>query len=941
MVVMIKGCEIELSRILTIFSIIDFSRNKFRGEILKSIGRLNLLCGLNLSNNNLKGHIPTSLGNLKNLESLDLSSNKNLALWGFPLLEKCKEPQPLPPTLTLQQDENSDWASEFSWKVIVMGYGYGFVFEIVMGYLMFVTRRLEWLMKIVEGKQYKKQLEYIDQHSNLLRGPLPVPPITTILFSVSNNKLTGEIPPLICGLRSLGVLDLSNNSLSGLIPQCLGNFSNSLSVLNLGNNRFRGTFTMTFTKGNVLRYLNLNGNQIEGQVSRSLLNCKDLEVLDLGKNKINDTFPHWLGTLRNLQVLALRFNRFHGHIGTFKTKCKYPFPKLRIINIFYNEFTELLPTNYIKQFEAMINADEHEMKLKYMGEYYSQDYIVVMMKGYEIEYSRILTVFSIIDFSRNKFQGDILKSIGKLSSLQGLNLSHNNLKGHIPTSLGNLKNLESLDLSSNMLVREIPQQLTSLMFLEVLNLSDNQLAGPIPQGSFSGQIPLSISNLAKLAHLFLSNNNLDGQIPYSIGNMSQLAFLDLSGNQLTTLLCMQLGFLELTDNKSQGQILGSVYEPANLTRLSLSSNNLSGLVELDKLLKLKYLSHLDLSHNGLSLSINNSVNSTMPKFYTIGLASCNLSKFPNFLRVQAELLSLDLSNNKIGSEVLKWVFDVGKNSLKDLDLSNNFLTGLEKLPWQTLQFIDLNSNLLHGPLPIPPITTVAFSISNNKLIGEIFPLICSLNSHKVLDLSNNNFGGIIPHCFRNFSKILSMLNLGMNSFHETFTTAFTIGLVLRFNRFHGHINAFKTKSKVPFTKLRIIDISCNEFSGLWPTNYIKKFEAIMNVDEHAMKLKYIGDIYYYDYVVVTMKGHEIEFSRILTIISIIDLSSNKFVGEILKSIGRLNSLQDLNLSHNNLKGYIPTSLGNLKNLESLDLSSNKLTSLMFLEVLNLLVNQLV
>ncbi|KAL7250969.1 hypothetical protein ACSBR1_012901 [Camellia fascicularis] len=91
-----------------------------------------------------------------------------------------------------------------------------------------------------------------------------------------------------------------------------------------------------------------------------------------------------------------------------------------------------------------------------------------MIKGYEIKLSRILTVFSIIDFSRNKFQGEIPKSIGRLNSLQRLNLSHNNLEGHIPNSLRNLKNLESLDLSSNKFGGEIPQQLKSLMLLELL-----------------------------------------------------------------------------------------------------------------------------------------------------------------------------------------------------------------------------------------------------------------------------------------------------------------------------------------------------------------------------------------------------------------------------------------------------------------------------------------
>ncbi|KAL7219203.1 hypothetical protein ACSBR2_012308 [Camellia fascicularis] len=180
----------------------------------------------------------------------------------------------------------------------------------------------------------------------------------------------------------------------------------------------------------MLRNLNLNGNQIEGQVPRSLLNCEHLEVLDLGINKINNTFPHWLGTLLEL---------FCGHIDAFKTKGKVPFTKLQIIDISYNKFSGLLPTNYIKKFEPMMNMNEHAMKLKYMGDIYYYDYLVVIMKGHEIEISRILTIISIIDLSSNKFIGEILKPIGRLNSLRDFNLSHNNLKGHIPTSLGNLE----------------------------------------------------------------------------------------------------------------------------------------------------------------------------------------------------------------------------------------------------------------------------------------------------------------------------------------------------------------------------------------------------------------------------------------------------------------------------------------------------------------------
>ncbi|XVF89184.1 hypothetical protein PTKIN_Ptkin19aG0109600 [Pterospermum kingtungense] len=52
-----------------------------------------------------------------------------------------------------------------------------------------------------------------------------------------------------------------------------------------------------------------------------------------------------------------------------------------------------------------------------------------------------------------------------------------------------------------------------------------------------------------------------------------------------------------------------------------------------------------------------------------------------------------------------------------------------------------------------------------------------------------------------------------------------------------------------------------------------------------------------------------------------------FEAEILKVIGKLDSLKRLNLSHNSLSGSIPISIGNLSSLEWLDLSSNKLNGM--------------
>ncbi|XVF16445.1 hypothetical protein REPUB_Repub10bG0031300 [Reevesia pubescens] len=130
----------------------------------------------------------------------------------------------------------------------------------------------------------------------------------------------------------------------------------------------------------------------------------------------------------------------------------------------------------------MINLDEGKAALYMEDRNNSYDYFVgLVIKGFEIELVEILTIFTSIDLSNNKFEGEILGIIGEVSSLQGLNLSHNNLFGQIPPSLGNLTSLEWLDLSSNKLGGQISRELVDLTFLSFFSISNNQLVGPIQQ----------------------------------------------------------------------------------------------------------------------------------------------------------------------------------------------------------------------------------------------------------------------------------------------------------------------------------------------------------------------------------------------------------------------------------------------------------------------------
>ncbi|KAH9795647.1 Receptor-like protein 33 [Citrus sinensis] len=274
------------------------------------------------------------------------------------------------------------------------------------------------------------------------------------LLHLMHNNFSGHIPSSLSNLVQLTCLDLSGNSFVGEIPDIVNLTQipkwiskigkDSLSYLNLSHNFITKMKQISWKN---LGSLNLNNNELEGANPQSLVNCTKLEVLDIGNNKINDVFPYWLRNLPELRVLVLRSNKLRGSVRVFEPM--ESFHKLRILDLSINNFSGYLPARFFEKLNAMRNVGADEGKLRYLGEEYYQDSVVV---------------------------------IGKLHSLRLINLTHNHFTGKIPSSLGNLAKLESLDLSSNNLAGKIPKQLASLTSLSVLNLSHNRLDGPIPQG---------------------------------------------------------------------------------------------------------------------------------------------------------------------------------------------------------------------------------------------------------------------------------------------------------------------------------------------------------------------------------------------------------------------------------------------------------------------------
>lgn len=495
-------CQIPFSvGNLTELFYIGFALNKFQGFIPDSIFALKNLEYLNIQSNNLSGTIEIEkFLTLRSLKILYLSRNN------FVLLNKsCTNGTDLPKLTRLGLAACSlcvfpnflYMQNRLTFLDLSLNYLYGkipsWIWKVSTEKLEFLDLSHNLLTGLDQPPAFLpwSRMSILKLNSNMLQGSLPIPPISTKYYSISNNSLAGEIPPSICNISSFIVLDLSKNNLPGLIPQCLGNFSSTLSLLNLEGNNLYGTIPQTWVQGSRLRMISLGQNKLQGQIPTSIVGCKMLEILDLNNNQLIDTFPSWMGTLPELKILILRHNGFHGKIGN--PESSFSFQMLQILDLSLNNFTCKLPVEYFHCWFAMqVDSEDRlsymnaETSVRIMGRWRHVHYTYSMTmtnKGVEMEYKNILEILTVIDLSCNKFEGEIPEYIGNLKGLRLLNLSNNVFSGFIPSSIGNLAKLEALDLSQNKLSGNIPRQLVQLTFLQFFNASHNHLTGPIPRGN--------------------------------------------------------------------------------------------------------------------------------------------------------------------------------------------------------------------------------------------------------------------------------------------------------------------------------------------------------------------------------------------------------------------------------------------------------------------------
>ncbi|KAL6203910.1 hypothetical protein ACLB2K_021180 [Fragaria x ananassa] len=725
-----------------------------------------------------------------------------------------------------------------------------------------------------------KHLSYLDLSQNCFHGihiPNFIGDLTSLRYlNLSYVSWSGEIPPSLGNLSNLNYLDLSADFISDVYSKSLNWLSHlsSLKYLNLGGANLKNTGVSWLHAVNMLPSLlelRLSNCQIDGnQVPLSLptINLTSLLVLDMSNNDINSSFPKWLFNLTSLSKLDLGYNLF--------------------IRPSLDEFVRL-------------KALEH------------LDLGGIRLKGQLLPFVNLCKLKSLY-LTANEFDGGIEEFLSGFSNcssnrMESLELSNCGLEGALPSSLGKLKSLQLLNLNANSFRESIPESIFSDLSssLKTLDLGGNL---------FNGSIPESLGQLSQLVRLDLSYNSWEGSLREAhFINLTRLKYIRLTTDRHVPIIFNLTDYEWIPPFKLQSLSMDNcrvgpgfpvwLQSQTELSSVRVSNAGISGAIPEE------WMSNISSQIESLDLS-NNQISGKLPLQFN----------FP-------DLRGIEFGHNQFDGTIPSSICSI--QYLDTLALNNNQLFGefpKEWSLWSRIGFVDVSNNNLTGEIPRSmgiPSSLFVLKMDNNQLSGEIPSAFQNCSFLQKLSLGGNNFTGSIPSWIG--SKV----------------SGFTV-LQLRSNSLSGHI----PHQLCSLPHLQFLDLGHNRFSGTIP-KCLNNLTALVSGPDNSWGIFSEYTNSEYEETTATTKGRESEYfpsqARLLTII---DLSSNDLEGEIPEEISSLVSLGTLNLSMNQLSGSIPSKIGNLYRLETLDLSQNRLSghipqslsNMTFLSHLNLSHNKL-
>ncbi|XP_027357422.1 receptor-like protein EIX2 [Abrus precatorius] len=472
----------------TLYLLSNLLENPIPDEFGKALNSLEFL---DLSSNKLEGEIPYFFGNICTLQILDLSNNK-LSGEISSLIQ------------------NSSWCNKHIFNGLYLRNNRitGVIPESIR-----LLSELEFLYlggNSLEGDVTESHLSnfsklrglFLSYNSVSLKLSSWVPPSQLSYLFVASCKLGPSFPGWLRTASSLFKLDISDNGLSGFVPEWFWNNLQYIDMLNMSYNNLTGAIPNFKLKLPLRPFINLKSNQFEGKVPSFLLQASGLI---LSKNKFSDLFSFLCdrSTAKNLAILDLSNNQMKGQLPD----CWESIRSLLFLDLSNNEVSGKIPMSMgtLVQLEALALRNnnltgELPFTLKNCGNLVMMDVGENMLSGPIPSWiGESLLQLIILSLRGNHFLENIPIQLCNLRRIQMLDLSRNNLSKGIPTCLKNFTAMSENSINMS-------ETRSHIYCLGKLNLSHNSLSGRIPSGrhmqtfdasSFEGNIDLCGEQLNK------------------------------------------------------------------------------------------------------------------------------------------------------------------------------------------------------------------------------------------------------------------------------------------------------------------------------------------------------------------------------------------------------------------------------------------------------------
>ncbi|XP_038898062.1 probable leucine-rich repeat receptor-like serine/threonine-protein kinase At3g14840 isoform X2 [Benincasa hispida] len=332
-------------------------------------------------------------------------------------------------------------------------------------------------------------ITYIYLSSEGLEGMLPSQLMSRLPYlqylDLSDNNLSGEIPPEWGNSTKLVSLYLNGNQLTGLIPKQIGNIT-TLEILYLQQNKLQGSLPATLGDLVNLTTLNLEVNHLSGSLPTTLENLVKLETLYLGSNNFTGKLPASLGKLTSLTSIKISDNNFEGEIPTFIEN----WTNVVSIEALASGLSGPIPSQIARLTKL---TDLRISDLKGSSNFPPLQYLN------EIEYL-ILRSCNITGLFPDSLIGSFMYSnnliyMSTFPRLKTLDLSFNQISGHIPSNFMYLRRVENIFLTGNLLNGPVPNWM--LEEGNNIDLSYNNFDHPLSYSCQSGNTNLFASSRTK------------------------------------------------------------------------------------------------------------------------------------------------------------------------------------------------------------------------------------------------------------------------------------------------------------------------------------------------------------------------------------------------------------------------------------------------------------